>query len=261
MVPATWTECRRCGTAIVAVPAAVSAGGVGVASANGHEIPPPPSAPSPPLPFSPAPAASEVVPDTMLPYVDPLLIRAPAKTGLRWNARTIAVSAVALLVVVAGVYSAIPHGGSHAKTVPTILAPRPPFAGIPTSLSDIVRIAAESARHTAISAVIEAAGTSGAQLTTPQLTAALPNYQWIGGAETSTTNTIVSITSGPGIDVIAVAGTDRDICAFGRWTPTLGSEYVTMAHQPNCAATNAPTSGWSPLTGGSAEDLPGVDGN
>ena len=124
-----------------------------------------------------------------------------------------------------------------------------------------MRIAAESARHTALSTVIATAGTTAMPLTLAQLAAAQPNYQWVNGDEPSTTNTIISITSGPAIDVIAVSGTDRDICAFGRWSPTLGSEYVTMAHVTNCAATNAPTAGWTSSPGGSAQDLPNIDGS
>jgi hypothetical protein len=201
-----------------------------------------------------------VVPDTMLPHVDPLILRAPAPPTSRVNAKTIAVGVLAVLIVAAGVYSVIPRGG-HAKPPPTVLAPLPPSAGIPTNLSDVVRIAAESARHTALTTVVDAAGTTGGALTTAQLQADEPSYQWIAGGEPSTTNTVISITSGTGIDVIAVSGTDRDICAFGRWSPTIGSEYVTMAHVDNCAATNAPTTGWNPQAGGSAQDLPGPDGS
>ena len=61
-------------------------------------------------------------------------------------------------------------------------------------------------------------------------------------------------------DVVAVSGTNHDICAFGRWTPNIGSEYVTMAHVAKCSATNAPTTGWSAQRGGGAQDLPGADG-
>ena len=186
-------------------------------------------------------------------------MRAPATASSRFNARTIAIGAVAAVIVVAGVYSVIPRGG-HAKEPPTVLAPRSPSAGIPTSLSDVVRIAAESARHTALTTVIETAGSTGAPLSLAQLQSRQPSYQWIAGGEPSTTNTVVSITSGTGIDVIAVSGTDRDICAFGRWSPTIGSDYVTMAHVDNCSATNAPPTGWSPQPGGSAQDLPGIDG-
>jgi hypothetical protein len=200
-----------------------------------------------------------VVPDTMLPRIDPLVAHAPATASSRFNSRTIAIGVIAVAIVVAGVYSVVPRG-SKAKEQPTILAPRSPTAGIPTSLSDVVRIAAESARHTALTTVIGAAGITGVPLSPAQLQSEQPNYQWVGGDQASTTNTIVSITSGTAIDVVAVSGTDHDICAFGRWSPTIGSEYVTMAHVDTCSATNAPTTGWSAQRGGSAQDLPGPDG-
>ena len=197
-----------------------------------------------------------IVPDTMLPGIDPLAVHAPAPRSSRLNAKTIAIGVIAALIVAAGVYSVVPHGGGP-KQRPIVLAPRAPAAGLPTNLSDVVRIAAESARHTALTTVIEAAGTTGAALSLEQLQAEQPNYQWVSGGDPSTTNTVVSITSGTGIDVLAVSGTDRDICAFGRWSPTTGSEYVTMAHVDACSATNAPTAGWSSQPGGSAQDLPG----
>jgi hypothetical protein len=200
------------------------------------------------------------VPDTMLPHIDPLIVHAPAPASSPFNAKNIAIGVLAVLVVAAGVYSMVPHG-SHKKQLPTILAPRAPSAGLPTNLSDVVRIAAESARHTALMTVIDAAGTTGAPLTLGQLETAQPNYQWVEGDEPSTTNSVISITTGTGIDVIAVSGTDRDICAFGRWSPTIGGEYVTMAHVDECTATNAPTHGWSTQAGGSAQDLPNPDGS
>ncbi len=245
IVPASWTECRKCGTRFAAAPVPVAAA-IGFAGA-----------PDDALIAGARPRA--VVPDTMLPRDDPLVGRAPVQPPSRFNAKNIGVAAIAAVIVIAGVYSAIPLGG-HAKQPPTVLAPRSPAAGIPTTLSDVVRIAAESARHTALTTVVAAAGATGAPLTLEQLASEQPNYQWIAGAEPSTTNTVISLTSGTGIDVIAVSGTDRDICAFGRWSPAIGTEYVTMAHVDNCSATNAPTNGWSSQPGGRAQDLPGPDG-
>lgn len=245
IVPASWTECRKCGTRFAAAPLPVAAT-IGFAGA-----------PDDALIAGTRPRG--VVPDTMLPRDDPLVVRAPVQPPSRFNAKTIAVAVIAVVVAVAGLYSVVPHG-HHAKQLPTVLAPRSPAAGIPTNLSDVVRIAAESARHTALTTVIGAAGTTGAPLTLEQLASEQPNYQWIAGDEPSTTNTVISITSGTTVDVIAVSATDRDICAFGRWSPAIGTEYVTMAHVDNCAATNAPTNGWSSQPGGSAQDLPGPDG-
>lgn len=200
-----------------------------------------------------------VVPDTMLPHIEPTIIHAPPSASSLLNPRNIAIGILALAVTIAGVYSMLPDG-HHAKAAPTILTPLPPAAGIPTSLSAVVRIAAESARHTALATVMATVGDAGTPLTIAQLTAAQPSYQWLPGNEPSTTNTVVSITSGPGIDVIAVSGTDKDICAFGRWSSTFGADYVTMAHVTNCAATNAPRTGWTSQPGGSAQDLPDVAG-
>jgi hypothetical protein len=243
------------------------------AKRNGLAILPPP--PAPPVHRPPAPPDTSfgapddaliagarpraVVPDTMLPTIDPLITHAPAPVASMLNAKTIAIGVVALLIVIAGVYSIIPQSGK-AKELPTVLAPLPPSAGIPTSLSAVVRIAAESARHTALQTVISTAGVLGAPVTPAQLQTAQPSYTWVIGNEPSTTNTIVSITSGTGVDVIAVSGTDKDICAFGRWSPTTGSDYVTMAHVPTCSATNAPQTGWSKQSGGSNQDLPGLEG-
>jgi hypothetical protein len=142
-----------------------------------------------------------------------------------------------------------------------ILAPVSPSAGIPTSLSAVVRIAAESARHTALSSVISAAGPSGAQVTVAQLASAQPAYQWVAATTPSTTNTIISIASVPGADQIAVSGTNREICAFARWSPAAGASYVTMDHVTTCDADAAPATGWSTVAGGSAQDLPDESGN
>jgi len=72
---------------------------------------------------------------------------------------------------------------------------------------------------------------------------------------------MISISSQQGLDVVAVSGTNRSICAYGRWSPATGSTYVTMDHVKTCEAVTAPATGWSTLAGGTAQDLPGVDGN
>jgi hypothetical protein len=254
----------------MAAPAAIVVPAMTTPRRNGlATLPPPPAtAPTPAGPGFGAPDDAlipgarprGIVPDTMLPRIDLLVAHVPAAPRSRLNARTIVIGAVAALIIAAGVYSVVPRG-NQAKEPPTILAPRAPAAGLPTSLSDVVRIAAESARHTALTSVIEAAGTTSGPLSLAQLQSAEPNYRWVAGNEASTTNTVVSITSGAGIDVIAISGTDHDICAFGRWSPSIGSEYVTMAHVDHCSATNAPTTGWSTQAGGSAQDLPGIDGS
>jgi len=263
IVPASWTECRRC-----AAPLAVGGGAPpaaappparvpitvpparlddallpGGARANGHVV-------SQPIPEPPT------GPDTWLPRVDHALLAAEAATPkLRVSKPAIAIGACVLVCLVAGAYS-LTHHSHHEPSVPTILAPREPFAGIPTSLSDVVRIEAESSRHTALSVIMSAASSNGAALSTAQLAGLQPGYQWIPGNQPSTTNTQISVSSGPGIDVIAVSGTNKDICAYGRWSTAAGPSYVTMAHVTSCTATSAPTDGWSAIAGGAAQDLP-----
>ena len=73
---------------------------------------------------------------------------------------------------------------------------------------------------------------------------------------------MISVTSAPGVDVIAVSGTNNDICAFGRWSTAAGPTYVTMAHVHDVHgdARRRPT-GWSTIAGGTAQDLPDENGN
>jgi hypothetical protein len=72
---------------------------------------------------------------------------------------------------------------------------------------------------------------------------------------------MISITSAAGSDVVAVSGTNKTICAYGRWTPGAGSTYVTMDNVATCSAATAPATGWSTLPGGTAQDLPDEYGN
>src|SRR5690242_18287131 len=101
IVPGAWTECRRCGAPVAAVPVAAPA--AQSATHNGHAIPPPPPAfapaPAPPPQFTPGFGAPDdallpgarpqpgPVPDTMLPYVDPLVVRAPERKS-RWTPKS-----------------------------------------------------------------------------------------------------------------------------------------------------------------------------
>jgi hypothetical protein len=206
----------------------------------------------------PREAQTPPVPDTWLPHIEPVITAAPAHGRIGPGGRALAAAALAVVIVIAGVISVL-HAGHHAAPPPPppeILAPQSPSVGIPTSLSAVVRIAAESSRHTALSTVISMAGITGDPVSITQLQSEQPEYQWVLGDQPSTTNAIISITSAPGIDVIAVSGTNRDICAFGRWSPTTGSEYATMAHVKTCNASSAPQNGWSTIAGGSAQDLP-----
>jgi hypothetical protein len=282
IVPGAWTECRRCGAPLVASSQALPVGATRPAtiSASTFAAPPPPT----PLPGSHARAAArighteagfgapddallpgaaprDIGPDTMLPRVEPVITVAPAGRRSRVNGRTLVIAGAVGICVIGAVFSLVPHGGHHAVAAPTILAPQTPFVGIPTSLSAIVRIEAESSRHTALSVVMSGAGPSGAAVTLAELTGLQPGYQWVAGNQPSTTNTIISTASVAGADQIAVSGTNREICAYGRWSPTAGPSYVTMDHVTTCAANTAPATGWSSMPGGSAEDLPDENGS
>jgi len=263
IVPAAWTECRRCATALTL----------------GGGAPPPAPAPPPRVPITVPPSRLDDAllpggarvnshptptplperpsgPDTWLPRIDPALLAAetePAKP--RVSKQAIAIGAFVLVCVIAAGYS-MTHHPHHESSAPTILAPREPFAGIPTSLADVVRIEAESTRHTALSVIISAASSNNAPLSTAELAGLQPGYHWVPGNQASTTNTEISVSSGPGVDVIAVSGTNKDICAYGRWSAAAGPTYVTMAHVKSCTATSAPSDGWSTIAGGTAQDLP-----
>jgi len=176
------------------------------------------------------------------------------------DGRSLVIAGAVLVCLVGAAFSLIGRGHRQAAAQPVILAPEAPFVGIPTSLSAIVRIEAESSRHTALGNVISEAGPSAAPVSITQLGSVQPDYQWVPGDQPSTTNTIISVASVPGADQIAVSGTNREICAFGRWSPSAGATYVTMDHMTRCDADAAPSTGWSPLAGGSAQDLPNDNG-
>jgi hypothetical protein len=276
-MPGAWKECRRCGAPVPeSAPVGISL--AETLSALALAPPPPPT----PLPGTrarvaarghaetgygapddallPGAAPRDIGPDTMLPR-EPVVTLAPPVRRSGVNGRSIVVGAVVVACAVGAAFSLTGGGSHHAAPAPTILAPLSPSAGIPTSLSAIVRIAAESARHTAVSAVISAAGPSGAQLSAAQLSSEQPAYQWVDASTPSTTNTIISIASVAGADQLAVSGTNREICAFARWSPAAGASYVTMDHVTTCDADAAPATGWTTIAGGSAQDLPDENGN
>ena len=257
-MPGAWTECRRCGTPL---PFAQS--------------PPPPP---PPVPVTVPPRVNgaddallpgaarprptiprDTGPDTMLPDIEPTITVAPPPSS-RMSTKTVAIVVVAVIGVGLAV-NHLAHRGHHATSEPVILTPQEPFAGLPTSLAGVVRIEAESSRHTALSVVISAASPNGAPVSLTQLAGLQPGYKWVAGNVPSTTNTMISITSTAGSDVLAVSGTNKTICAYGRWSPGAGSTYVTMDNVKTCSAATAPATGWSTLPGGTAQDLPDEYGN
>jgi hypothetical protein len=146
-------------------------------------------------------------------------------------------------------------GASTPHQVPQVLAPRAPTAGLPTSLPAIVRIQAESTRHTALQAVEQVGRGDPAALAAMQ-----PNYTWLAGNAPSSDAHDVSVGQNEGVITIAVAASNHDVCAFGQWWAGGTALYVTMEHQQTCDAADAPSAGWSTQAGGAASDLPDDNG-
>ncbi len=145
-----------------------------------------------------------------------------------------------------------PAATANAHQTPVVLAPVAPTSGLPTSLETIVRIQAESARHIALQTV-ERVGSGD----TTALASAQPGYRWLAGNEPSTDAHTISVAQNAGVVTIAVAASNHDVCTFGQWSPaTSTAQYVTMGHEPTCAAVDAPSAGWSGQAGGAASDLP-----
>jgi hypothetical protein len=146
-------------------------------------------------------------------------------------------------------------GASAQHPVPQVLAPRAPTAGLPTSLSTIVRIQAESTRRNALQAVEQIGSGDPSALAAVQ-----PSYTWLPGDTPSTDAHNVSVAQNAGVITIAVSASSRDVCAFGQWRAGGAPQYVTMEHQPACDAVDAPTIGWTTEAGGAASDLPDDNG-
>jgi hypothetical protein len=143
-----------------------------------------------------------------------------------------------------------PAANKRAQT-PEVLAPRAPTEGLPSGLDTVVRMQAESARRTALQTAEELGGGDLARLAASQ-----PGFQWVAGDRPSTDAHTVSVAQGAGVVTMAVAASNHDVCAFGQWAIGGTARYVTMGHQPVCAAINAPAEGWSSEPGGAASDLP-----
>jgi hypothetical protein len=158
---------------------------------------------------------------------------------------------VFLLAAFATLWFTVKPGAKAQSSQPVTLAPKPPTAGLPTSLDAIVRIQAESSRRTALEAVEQLGNADIARLASAQ-----PDFQWIGGDQGSTDPHVVSVTKTATGATIAVAASNKDVCAFGQWAEGGTPTFVTMAHEPVCSAANAPGSGWSTEPGGAASDLP-----
>jgi hypothetical protein len=237
-----WPTCRSCGTLLMAPPAPVVSVGAAAGAAG----------PSTEEQFF-APAV----------FHAPVKVAAPPSLAYTHNTRVAGSGAgagkwIVLIAMVVFVVAAVatawftirPNASANAET-PVVLPPRPPVQGLTSDLGDIVRVQAESTRHTALQAVAQVGSANlGA------LAAAQSNYAWVGGNEPSPDSHTVSVVQNAGNVTIAVAASNHDVCAFGQWSSNASPVYVTMAHQHSCAAVNAPSTGWSTQPGGASSDLP-----
>jgi hypothetical protein len=213
--------------------------------------PPPLPPPANPGSFAP-PVPSAPSHDEYFARVD---VRPPTVTRVQPTKRSGKVAiVVACAVALAGAAAfLVKHASRAAKSAtPVVLAPRAAHAGLPTSLGDVVRQQAEADRHAALQTVEQLQSGDIHQLAQMQ-----PNFQWVDGSSASTGPSIVSTSTGPAGDVtIAVSASNKDVCAFGRWSAATAPAYVTMAHLPSCTAFEAPGAGWTAEAGGAASDLP-----
>jgi hypothetical protein len=163
-----------------------------------------------------------------------------------------------LLFFVAAIATAwftLKSSSSAPAQTPVVLTPRPASEGLPSGLDTVVRIQAESARRTGLQTAEQVGSGDIAQLA-----AAQPGFQWVGGDTPSTDPHTISVAQNGGVVTMAIAASNHDICAFGQWSPGGTARYVTMGHEPTCAAVDAPTRGWSAEAGGAASDLPDENG-
>jgi hypothetical protein len=239
-----WPTCRSCGALLMVPPEPVAAVAATATTARG------------------AVSAEEqfFAPAVLQPIVQlPPAATAPPKTGASSGSgagKWLALVAVTVFVIAAVATAWFTFKGAGTKPeLPVALAPRTPTAGLPTSLPAIVRIQAESTRHTALQAVEQVGSGDPAALAAMQ-----PDYTWLAGDRPSTDAHDVSVAQNAGVVTIAVAASNHDVCAFGQWWPGGTAQYVTMEHQPTCAAIDAPTTGWSTEAGGAASDLPDDNG-
>jgi len=241
-----WPSCRACGHLLMAAPAPLTPVGASVGA---------PSAPAPSPEeqfFAPAvmqPVVNVAPPTAPAPYTHSPRIAGSGALAGKWVALIGMVMFVAAAIG-AAMFVFKPAAGSKHQT-PVVLAPRAPTAGLPTNLDVIVRVEAESTRHTALQTVEQVGSADIGQLTKMQ-----PSYKWIPGNQSSTDPHTVSVAQNPGSVTVAVAASNHDVCAFGQWSTAGTVQYVTMGHEDACAAANAPSVGWSSEAGGAASDLP-----
>ena len=232
--------CRHCGTVLFEPPVPVAP--IGATAA--------------PAPHAPA-AAPRGDDRFFAPTVlEPVTVTAPAPPR-RHGPIIAVVIVIAVVALGAGAYALFGGHGSGTASVPVAMPPHGPANGMPGGLSDVVRIQAESSRQIALAAIAQATSESnGAPLDVRYLAQVAPSLTWRVGTDSSTGSHDVSLTQGGTVTTIAIAASNKEICAYAHFQAGQPSQYVTMLNDKSCKAVDAPSDGWSPLPGGSSADLP-----
>jgi hypothetical protein len=232
-VPSVWPKCKKCGALLI----------------------PPPTPPAPPE----GTAARSVVDDRFFAAatLDPVAYT-KAPPAKKKRVLPVVIVVLALLVVGGGAYALTSHpGGASKDSAPVVMPPHGAVNGLPSGLGEAVRVQAESTRQRAFSALaaVSAQG-DREQIDMRMLQQMQPDLKWLPAGESSTGPHDVSMSqSGPTV-IVAIAASNKTVCAFGKWAMGAVGQYVTMANMHSCKAADAPTQGWSTLAGGSSADLP-----
>jgi hypothetical protein len=241
MAPETTTKCPACGALLVAAPVPIGARTTGVETASSAT--PPRSSLDPFGDFTANP-----LPPTATP-----LPPAPVPARTSYSAGMVFVAIIVMLALGGAVYVMRGGGGSASDDAPVVLEPQESMSGgIPGSLSDAVRVQAESNRQTAAAAVMQTTTQTGGGIDRALLHQAQPDFEWLGSGDSSTSPKEVSIGDTPEGIMIAISASNKTVCAFARLSNQGGgpAEYVTMGNMKSCAAEDAPADGWSQRSGG-----------
>ena len=239
-------KCASCGALNVAppVPAAVTAFAATAPTAEAEATP------------LPTPSSEQFFAPTVLQ--NPVVVQPPARAPRPGPSKATLILIAIALVAVAGVAYPVFASGGHGKAKPPVaMAPHGPNTGLPSSLADVVRIQAESARQTALAGISQAYSENNGQPLTPSvLQNDAPSLTWFSGAQSSKGPTQVSYDQTADGVTIAIAASSKDVCAYAKWSPGQVSQYVTMLNDTTCRADQPPAAGWSTLAGGANSDLP-----
>jgi hypothetical protein len=247
MAPETAMKCSGCGALLVAAPVPIgarttAAAPTAAAPATGSQSTAPPRSSLDPF--------GDFGTNTRPSYTTQ---PEPAPAGKNHSAGMVFVAILVVLALGAAVYVLRSGDGSKDTDAPVVLEPQESMSGgIPGSLSDAVRVQAESNRQTAAAAVMQTRLQHGGVVDRALLHQAQPDFEWLEAGDSSTSPKEVSIDDSPEGIVIAISASNKTVCAFAR-LPKQGAgpgEYVTMGNVSSCAATDAPTDGWSQLSGG-----------